>query len=395
MSVDRAPSQLDTLEFGVRRGDPRDVTVPPWRMDVTLEDDLVEEVARSIGYDQIPEAPLETHGVYAVRSARELMIARARNAMIARGLTEAQCTTLISEGEALTTARLFGDTVELIKLRNPMSREGEVLRPNPVAGLLRACAHNLRQGREAVRLFEVGAGFTPSRSPGKTASAANRAPERADQPPLPDEVLMLGALVTGPRFAHAHDASQQAADFLDARGLWDAWLEEMRVDTPVWRAYAAPGWKLGASAEVASGTSRFGWGGTLSQGLLREWEIESPVHVFVALLDPLADVVRRPHPSVPGRFPPVRRDLAFFVPEQVTHDQLERLLRSTAGEWLSSIELFDVYTGPGTPSGMKSMAFALQFRHPERTLTESEIQTTQDHMVAAIAKECGGRLRER
>ena len=134
--------------------------------------------------------------------------------------------------------------------------------------------------------------------------------------------------------------------------------------------------------------------------MLREWDIEVPahheVHLFVALFDPLFSASdARPRVILPGRFPPVRRDLAFFVPEAVTHRELEHTLAQAGGEWLGSIDVFDVYTGPGTPEGMKGLAYALQWQHPERTLTESEIQTLQDHMVSAVAATCGGRLRER
>ena len=218
---------------------------------------------------------------------------------------------------------------------------------------------------------------------------------------------MIAAVLTGARYAHAHsddrvpakDSSLRPSDFEEAKGRWEAWLGEMRVDTPEWRAYAAVGWKPGASAEVASGTSRIGWAGTLGPQLLREWDIETPanapLHVFLALLDPLQNVHARPRATLPGRFPPVRRDLAFFVPANVAHRDLEGTLVRVAGETLDSIELFDVYAGPGTPQGMKSLAYALQFRHDERTLTESEVQAIQERMVTAVSKEWDGRLRER
>jgi phenylalanyl-tRNA synthetase beta chain len=106
-------------------------------------------------------------------------------------------------------------------------------------------------------------------------------------------------------------------------------------------------------------------------------------------------VAARPRASLPGRYPPVRRDLAFFVPEGATHRQIEQALLGAAGERLQSLELFDVYAGPGTPEGMKSLAFAIEFQHPERTLTESEVQAVQQKMVAAVTGSCGGRLRER
>ena len=200
--------------------------------------------------------------------------------------------------------------------------------------------------------------------------------------------------------AHAHDGAQAPVDFAEARGYWDAWLGEMRVDSAEWRAYSAAGWKPGASAEVARGTSRIAWAGALSQPLLREWDIEVPasheLHAFVALLDPLtaAETSGR-RVTMPGRFPPARRDLAFFVPERVTHRELEKTLADAAGEWLSGIEVFDVYSGPGTPDGMKGLAYAVEWQHPERTLNDSEILDLQDRMVAAVVKTCGGRLRER
>ena len=390
VSAPDAARHLESLEFGVTAGDPITVTVPTWRIDVALEDDLVEEVARSNGYDRIPDVPLETAGAFAVRSPRERTIARARAAMLARGLTEACSTTLLAEREAEATATVLGaDPKRLVRLRNPMSREHEVLRPNLLGGLLRACAHNLKQGTEAVRLFEIGHGFAwGDDESARSSSGANSA--------LPVETLMIAALVTGPRYAHAHDASQQPVDFADARGIWDAWLEELRVDTPEWRAYSGDGWKRDASAEVASSASRIGWAGTLGQTLLREWEIDAQVHVFVALLEPMIHSTERtPQASIPGRFPPVRRDLAFFVPENVTHQHLERTLMVAAGERLASLELFDVYAGPGTPTDMKSMAFALRFKHPERTMTEPEVQAIQERMVTAVATECGGRLREK
>jgi phenylalanyl-tRNA synthetase beta chain len=380
---------LEGLEFAVfpGAGDALRVRVPSHRPDVTVEDDLVEEVLRSHGYDRIPEAPPDSRGLRPLRTAGERTVTRARQAMVARGFTEAWTSTLVSEREAVAVAELVGEGQGLVRLSNAMSRESETLRPNPLAGLLRACALNLRQGAPAVRLFEVGVGF-------RARTAAGN--DRTKDPRLPDETRMLAALVTGPRFAHAHDATQQEVDFLDAKGLWEAWLEEMRVDTPKWRAYASAGWKPGASAEVAAGASCVGWAGTLGQALLRLWDIDVPVHAFVVLLDPLSEATGpTPRASLPGRFPPVRRDLAYFVPEAVTHQELEGVLRRAGGEWLSSFELFDVYTGTGTPPGMKSLAFALRFQHPERTMAESEVQVIQDRMTEAVAKQCGGRLREK
>jgi phenylalanyl-tRNA synthetase beta chain len=385
----RCAELLESLEFGVHRGDTLSVSIPTWRPDCTIEDDLVEEVARANGYDKIPEAPLETGGAFATRTSRERVVRRARESMLALGFHEAWCSSLVSETEAIAAAKLLGDDPKrLVKLANAMSRESEWLRPNLLPGLLRAAAFNFRQGASSVRLFEVGGGFTASGEP------------------LPHERLMLAAVLAGPRLRHTHDTAPTAPrgaydpraelDFADVKGLAEAWLGELRVDAPTWRPYAAAGWKSGASAEVAVGTSRIGWAGRLAQDLLRTWEIEASVHVFVALLEPLAEgasaVVRA---RTPGRFPPVRRDLAFFVPRGASHAAVEQQLRGASSDLLHSIELFDVYEGPGTPAGMRSLAYALQFQHAERTLTEAEVNDLQSRMVAAVVQGCGGQLRER
>ena len=369
---------LESLEFQVEAGDPLRASVPTWRPDVRIEEDLVEEVARTHGYDRIPEAGVGAGVVRAERSARERLQTRARSAMLARGLHEAIGPALLGEREAALSAALFGiEAARLVRLENPTSREGEVLRPSPVAGLLRACAHNLKQGARSVRLFEVGTSFLAGREA------------------LPEETRMLAAVVCGGRWAHAHDASAGAIEFEDARGIWDAWLEEMRVDTPQWRAYSADGWKSGASAELATGGSSIGWAGPLDPGLLSAWDIEVPVHLFAVMLDQLPSAPAMPRAVMPGRFPPVRRDVAFFVPAATSHADLERVLVKAGGPELRSVEVFDVYAGAGTPPGMKSLAYALEFQDPERTFTESEIREIQDRMVKAVVAECGGRLRER
>ena len=377
--AERCQALLEALDFGVgRAGDSLTVHVPSWRLDCRLEDDLVEEVARAHGYDRIPEAPMATGGAFAVRSAAERTERRAREAMLALGFHEAWSSSLISETEASASAGLAGPNSGLVRLANPMSTESAVLRPNLVAGLLRATAHNLRQGAPSVRLFEVGTGF------------------QAGSGRLPGECRMLAAALTGQRFRHAHDGAQASVDFLEAKGLWQAWLREMRVDDPQWRAYSGHGWKLGASAEVAAQGSSIAWAGVVARETLAVWEIESEVHVFVARLEPLAEgATATVRAQVPGRFPSVRRDLAFFLPRAVSHAQLERTLRESAGELLHSVELFDVYEGPGTPQGMKSLAYAMQFQHAERTLTEAEVTRLQERIVTAVAKDCGGALRER
>jgi phenylalanyl-tRNA synthetase beta chain len=127
---------------------------PSWRHDVAAEEDLIEEVARAHGYDAIPEPGPELRGAWGHRTAREVVRGEARRALLARGFQEAWTTSLVAEPEARACAELAGDDPrDLLPLVNPISREGAVLRPSPLPGLLRAVAHNLRQGELSLRLF--------------------------------------------------------------------------------------------------------------------------------------------------------------------------------------------------------------------------------------------------
>ena len=265
-----------------------------------------------------------------------------------------------------------------------MSRESEVLRPNLVAGpaaRVRAQSAPGRAGGAAVR----GRRRVPRAAPGRAArrdadARRDRAPARATRTRT---TPTQAAGATSPtRRGCGRRGSTRCALTLPNGG-------------PILRA----GWKPGASAEVASGTSRIGWAGTLSQALLRDWDIEVPVHLFVVLLD--AAVRRRdrtrPRVTLPGRFPPVRRDLAFFVPaaRDASRARDARCARR-GGEWLASIELFDVYAGPGTPAGHEEPGVRAPVpapgAHARRSPRSRPFRTA---WWRPCAKACGGRLRER
>jgi phenylalanyl-tRNA synthetase beta chain len=142
--------------------------------------------------------------------------------------------------------------------------------------------------------------------------------------------------------------------------------------------------------------SRIGWAGEAAPRWLLTWEIEVPVHLLLVGLDPLIGrVPTAVSARLPGRFPPVTRDLAFFVPESAAFADVLEVVKREGRDRLAGVELFDVYSGPGTPEGMRSLAFALRFGHEERTLTEAEVEEIQQRIVAAVTRECGGRLRER
>jgi len=213
--------------------------------------------------------------------------------------------------------------------------------------------------------------------------------------PLPSEANELAAVVTGRRFRAAWDPGQAEIDFFEAKGLWEALVERLGVDSATWAPYSGRGWKSGEDAELR-GKVHVAWAGRLAPRLARELDLDVPVYLFVAAL-PALDRGKSAARRFSGysRLPAVKRDLAFFVPREVTHARVEALLRQSGAPLLEEARLFDVYEGKGVPEGQKSLAYSLVFQAPDRTLTDAEIEAVQATIVAALGRETGAVLRER
>jgi phenylalanyl-tRNA synthetase beta chain len=355
------------------------VTVPTRRRDLTAEVDLIEEVARGAGYDRLPEVPLTTGGSVGERPAQRRLEDRVRDALVGLGFTECLTPSLEDPARLARTWPLTraGDAAPAL-IANPAGPETSALRSDLVCGLLRTAAHNLRHGADGLRLFEIGRVFVPR-----------------DGAALPTELDEVTAVVSGRRFAEAWDKAQADVDFFETKGLWEALLERLGVDTAVWAPYAGRGWKSGEIAQLR-GKVHVAWAGRLAPRLLREFDIETPAYVFTTALAAL-DRPRAQARRYAGysRLPAIKRDLAFFVPREVSHAQVEQLLRTHGAPLLVGARLFDVYEGKGVPEGQKSLAYSLTFQASDRTLTDAEIESVQSTLVAALGRETGAVLRER
>jgi phenylalanyl-tRNA synthetase beta chain len=202
-------------------------------------------------------------------------------------------------------------------------------------------------------------------------------------------------VVTGNRFAEAWDGGQAPVDFHEAKGLWEALLARLGVDTLDWAPYAGRGWKSGEVADLRA-KAHVAYAGRLGPRLARELDLEAPVYVLVADLPAVARA-RRETRRFAGytRLPGIKRDLAFFLPASVPHSQVEALLLRKGAPLLAEARLFDVYEGKGVPEGHRSLAYSLTFQAPGRTLAEAEIEAVQQSIVTALAAETGAVLRDR
>jgi len=368
---------LESLGFAAEGASNEAVTfsVPSFRVDVSREADLVEEIARIRGYDRIPPAVPRAPARPAVRSAAEQVLARAQGALVAAGMDEA---INLAFGDPADFALLDQGTPALLPIRNPLAGTQGVMRPTLLAGLLRNAVFNRNRQAERIRLYEQGNVFFP-------APGVNE-PVR--------ESWRIAGVLAGPRRPTSWAQRQEALDFYDAKGVVEAMLEAVGIEptfVPCDLACLHPR----SACEVAAGGRVLGRLGELHPLVAKGFDLPAGVFVFELSLDAMiaAATLLPSYQGIP-RFPAVLRDLAAVVPRDVPAERLRAVLTGPAGEGLvEGVELFDVYEGPQLGPDRKNLAFAIRYRAMDRTLTDDEIQRVHQALVAALQREVGAELR--
>jgi phenylalanyl-tRNA synthetase beta chain len=350
--------------------------VPSWRVDVSIEEDLVEELIRTIGYQAIPETlprlALDSPGV----SPRLEAEARTRAALEAAGFREVVSYAFVPPGDL----QAFHPGVLPVALVNPISADMAVMRTSLVPSLLRTAAHNRRQGVEAARLYEVASTFAP------------RDAEHRDPPALERAVVSL--VQVGRRSPLTWATGGEAADFYDLKATVEGVLKALGVDASFEPAGRSVGWlHPRASARlVGSGGAALGVLGEVHPRVAAAFEL--PRGVLAAELDAAALLAAarlvpsyRPIP----RLPAVLRDLAVVVDEAVAAAAVAGLVREEP--LVEDVTLFDVYRGAPLPAGKKNLALAIRYRAADRTLTDAEADAAHGAIVKRLAERVGAELR--
>ncbi|HVP37733.1 MAG TPA: phenylalanine--tRNA ligase subunit beta [Candidatus Saccharimonadales bacterium] len=356
---------------------PIEARVPSWRVDVGQEVDLVEEIARHRGYLEIPEDPGSVTPRFGTRRPAELFRDHLRGTLMGLGFFEAQCPSLVAPEDVASAPVLPPEARRApLALENPLSREFSLLRPSLLPGLLRAVSHNARHGRRAVRLFELGHVFL-------------RSPR-----PLPEEPETLGLALFGPRHASGFGLGPDLADWYDLKGVLEALLGALRIDNPESLAYDGDGFKPGCAAELRAVGVCLGYFGEVAPALLERLEIPGPTYLAeldVAALERTARLAGMFREW--SRFPSVKRDLAFLVPVETPAAALQRDITDAGGTSLKAVRLFDVYAGERVATGLKNLAFSLEFQSAERTLSDAEVDQAVGRVVRRLEEQHGARLR--
>jgi len=392
VDIDAATVEQDLRAIGASV-EGTQVTPPPWRPDLNDPYDLVEEVARIVGYDQVPSVlPRDAAGRGLTREQR----LRRR---IGRTLAGAGCVEVISFpfiGDATFDALgLPADDVlrHTVRLANPLSTEEPSYTTTLLPGLLKAGARNLGRGATGVALFETGTvAFPVDRGPAPIYGVDWRPSDAELQKlfdALPEQPLFLAVVLAGERERSGWWGAGREAGWSDAIGLVRRLGAELGVPVEVTSVARMP-WHPGRCAQVLVDGVEFGHAGELHPQVCAAFGLpkrSAAVEIDLDFLMARAlDVVPGPEFST---YPLAKEDVALVVAEDVTSAAVEAALREGAGEYLESVRLFDVYTGAQVGEGKKSLAFALRFRAPDRTLTEHEAGAARDAAVALAAERCG------
>jgi phenylalanyl-tRNA synthetase beta chain len=379
---ERVSEILERLGFE-RAGD--EWRVPPWRdADVQREADLIEEVARIHGLDKLPTTLPAREGAVGRLTEEQRLRRRVEDLLRDRGLHECIAYAFTSPA-ALRWLRLGDEPV--LRIDNPLSEDLSVMRPLLLPGLLDAARHNAAHGRAGVALFEAAHVYLPAGPLEPPPEGSPRGALPAAEP-LHLSVLMTEAAPGGWR------SPARPADFFAARALLEALLGVAGIDwypEPEARPFLHPG----RSAAVRTGDGReLGFLGELHPLVLREWEFEGPAAAFELDLDAVIELSAG-RLEVYGdvtSFPAVLQDIAVVVPEEVPASRVEEAVRAGGGELLGALSVFDLYRGAQVGEGNKSLALRLEFRAPDRTLTDEEVAERRDTIEREL-QSIGGRLR--
>jgi phenylalanyl-tRNA synthetase beta chain len=377
--LDQAARHLHAVEIAAEPtsgGDALTATVPTFRPDITIEEDLVEEVMRLHGYDRAP-ARLPA-GRRAPEASPEALADRARDALASLGLHEAVTWAFVPRAwiNTLTRGRQGAAPLgEPITVKNPISADYEVMRTSLLPGLIEAAKRNLARGIADAALFEVGPVV-------RRAEAA--APNSKDAPLEPS---FAAAIWIGRRAGWLKPGD--ALDFYDAKRVAGELLRALGVGEPVFRARQQPGpLHPGAGADILSSAdgAPVGLVGELDPRLARDFGLDARALYLEVALDAVAGAGRAVRSAPTPRYPSATRDVSFWIDAAVTADAQRAALVSAKEPLLRDLAVLEDFRDPKyAPAGKKGMLWTLTYRADDRTLTDAEVDAAHGRVVAALA----------
>ncbi len=363
VGAETVETNLESLGMSVSRNTGSwTVTPPAFRFDLRIEEDLIEEVARMVGYDNIPVVPDLHAGHLGTENESRFSEERLADLLAARGYSEIISYSFVDE--ELEAAINPGS--EIARLANPISSELGVLRRSLWPGLLKTASQNLSRQQSRMRLFETGVQF--SVRSGKI-----------------EENRVVAGLSVGSRYPENWDGDSPDADVFDIKTDIEAiFAATGRTNELKFEMAEHPALLPGQTARIVLGDKAIGWLGSIHPALQKKLELKTHAVLFALRLDETLNA------SVPtyrrySKYPSVRRDLALLVSEDVTAERIVESVKEQAGDILQDIIIFDIYRGKGIDSRLKSVALGLILQDTSRTLTDADV----DRMVGSVTEHLG------
>ncbi|MEH6350182.1 MULTISPECIES: phenylalanine--tRNA ligase subunit beta [unclassified Pseudomonas] len=347
------------------------VEVPSHRFDISLEVDLIEELARLYGYNRLPVRYPQARLAPQAKAEARSDLPELRRLLVARGYQEAITYSFIDPRQF----ELFNPGVEPLLLANPISNDMAAMRSSLWPGLVKSLQHNLNRQQDRVRLFESGLRFVGQLDGLKQES-------------------MLAGVVCGSRLPEGWAQGRDVVDFFDVKADVEAVLGFAgALDAFTFVPGKHPALHPGQTARIERDGREVGYVGAIHPELSKTLGLDRPVFVFELVL---AEVAQGKMPKFQelSRFPEVRRDLALLADRDVASSAVLEVIRENAGEWLTDLRLFDVYQGKGIDPHRKSLAVGLTWQHPSRTLNDDEVNTATQNILTSLENRLNATLRK-
>jgi len=395
VNIDEILKVLKALGFECQEGDSGSqilVSAPYWRSDIKCSADIVEEVVRIIGYEKIPitrlGSPLpQQKSKLSPAAQRSNLKEKLHNILTGFGFQEILTYSLVSLEKLQKLSPKLELKIPPLKVANPMTREQEYLRTSLRAGLLATLAHNQKFEQAGIRLFEIGKVFLPQH-PHVIASEAKQPQEERE---LPQEKEMVCAVLSGARAELSWQADKEPLDFFDTKGIVENLLNHLGLKA----SFDIGDDEIlfpGRGANIIVEDDKVGIVGDVHPKVAQAFELSNNICLIEIDLEKLLAkiTVTKEYQPIP-RFPSVTRDLALVIDEQVSYGRVEEIIQSFP--LITQITLFDLYRGEQIPEGKKSFAIRIIYQSPSHTLTDEEVDQTQEQVLARLHQELGATLR--